>query len=206
MIIFVLLQRKITLKPSWSPSASREQQNSQTYKEKKRLPNVNSCNEASAAMSGVNSIFSLGHGCYRQAGIPATDGAVTGVNTSTGGATNGGGGGDFEAAQRLATVQSCQHHASDSGRSFCYPKLQFKICKETLILFVQLKKVMFEWWLKKQRGTAFTNSHLIGEKVWKKKLRNDICSPAITVENVITMIQNSIITPFAFIFLYSFII
>lgn len=177
-------------------------------------------------MSGVNSIFSLGHGCYRQAGIPATDGAATGVNTSTGGATNGG---DFEAAQRLATVQSCHTTLQTVAEASVIPNYNLRYakrstqnikenkrwCFQEAFLFspcfqenitgnVQLKKVMFERWLKSREAPHSQTLIWLGKSLGKK-LWNDICSPAITFENVITMIQNSIITPFAFIFLYSFI-
>lgn len=139
-------------------------------------------------------------------------------------------GGDFEAAQRLAMVQSCHttlqtvaevsvipnynlryakrstQNIKEDKRWYFQEAFLFSPCfQENITGNVQLKTVMFEWWLK-SRGAPHSQTLIWLGKSLEKKLWNDICSPAITFENVITMIQNSIITPFAFIFLYSFII
>lgn len=112
---FVLLRRKITSKPSWSPA------------EFKRLPDVHSCNRASAATSGPYRTLSSGRSRYRQARIPATDGAATGAKAS------GGGGGGFEAAvlRRPATVQACRSTPQTVAELSLIPNYNFRYAKRS---------------------------------------------------------------------------
>lgn len=133
-----------------------------------------------------------------------------------------GGGGrtrSFEAACRLATVRS-RHTAPAAAQVPHIPNYNLRYAKRSTQninvenmerLFSSrcdfgetLKNVISEWWLKSREAPHSHPLTWVGDSQENQE-QNDICSPA-TPCKYGTMIQNSIIIPFAFIFLYSFII